>query len=242
MNKRSNKMSQSIASGSNRTKSRRSGKLRKPLKGGLAHYDSGTNNAIARFTSRIMKVNSRFSWPADDYTCIHVRSTRSHASTTSSTTGTCFILDPTLISAGGYVSLGAYSPLVVAMSTSYSRYMVTDVTFKVTLTTPITNGGFLAVGFEPDNSNVSGPPTTVADATTSVHSDLAQVGASAVVHLDPSQYFIDWRPTLTSGGTVPDNQCGVFQVYADSGSTGSVTYLLEVDAKVHFVGFRRLGA
>lgn len=183
------------------------------------------------------KLTSRLSWPEGDCTTIHVRVSRSTASS-SSTGAVAFALDPTNISTTGYSSLGAVSPLVLAMSAAYSRFMVTKCSVKATLVTPITNGGVSALGYTPDNSNVSGQPTSLGDAVGATHSDIAQVGETCEITFDASDYFVDWRPTKTSGATAPDNQCGVVQMWFDAGSSTAANAVYEVDAIIHFAGFR----
>lgn len=209
------------------------------LKGGFARTrleDAPGYNPIIT-TRGMRRINNRLSWPADDCTTIRVRVTTPVVGVT--TVGKLsFALDPTSITTTNYGSLGALSPLILTMSTSYSRFMVTECMFKWTLTTPITNGGFVAMGYTPDNTSVSGPPATVRDATSAAHSDLAQVGASAIIKFDASQYFVDWRPTLSSGAAAADNQCGVVQCYSDAGSTATNSSLLEMDVVVHFAGYR----
>nr|WRQ65551.1 hypothetical protein [Tolivirales sp.] len=209
------------------------------LKGGLARTRRADRPAIGpQFnTGTLRKINSRLSWPAEDCTTVHVRFTRSATSTTA-ISALVIALDPTSITATGYTSLGASSPLVLAMASAYSRFMVTRAMVKATLVTPVTNGGFIGLGYTPDNTNVSGQPSSVQDATSAVHSDMSQVGESATINLDPSEYFVDWRPTLSSGASAPDNQCGVVQWYADAGSSTNAKVIYEVDCLVHFAGFR----
>lgn len=211
------------------------------LKGSVARTRRADRPAInpLPLSGGMRRITSRLSWPADDCTTIHVRATRASASSTN-TAAMVIALDPTNIAATGYTSLGAISPLVLAMSNAYSRFMVTKAMVKVTLTTPITNGGFVGLGYTPDNTNHSGQPTSIQDATSSVHSDVSQVGESAIIRFDASDYFVDWRPTKISGVGVPDNQCGVVQWFADSGASTSTTIISEVDCVVHFAGFRLL--
>lgn len=209
------------------------------LKGSLARTRRADAPSIApNITSgSLRRINNRLSWPADDSTTIRVRST-STITSDSSTGKLSFALDPTAIATTNYGSLGSTNALILAMSTAYSRFMVTQSMFKITLTTPITNGGFVGLGYTPDNTHVSGPPPNIRDATSAAHSDISQVGESAVISFDASQYFIDWRPTLTSGAAAPDNQCGVVQIYFDGGSTTISSVLFEMDVVVHFAGFR----
>ncbi len=208
------------------------------LKGGLARTRRVHNPAIGpHFSSPMRKISPRLSWPADDCTTIHVRATRSAASATS-TGAMAIALDPTSITTTGYTSLGVLSPLVLAMSSAYSRFMVTNCVVNVTLTTPVTNGGYIGLGYTPDNTNVSGQPASIQDATSAVHSDMSQVGETASITFNASDYFVDWRPTKTSGAASPDNQCGVVQWYSDAGASAANTVLYEVDCIVHFAGFR----
>lgn len=209
------------------------------LKGGIARTRRADRPSIPPIitTGGLRRINNRFSWPADDSTTVVVRSTTTVGGATP--TGTMsFALDPTSITTTNYGSLGAVNPLILTMSTSYSRFMVTKCMFKATMTTPITNGGYVGLGFTPDNTHVSGPPANIRDATSAAHSDIAQVGESAVISFDASQYFVDWRPTITSGAAAPDNQCGVVQAYFDAGSSTSSQILFEMEVEIHFAGFR----
>lgn len=211
------------------------------LKGGLARTRRSERPAIGPNISSgtMRKINSRLSWPADDCVTLHVRYTKSTTNTGNPVGGQSLALDPTNIVAAGYSSLGASSPIVLAMSGAYSRFMVTKCMVKATLTTPITNGGFVGLGYTPDNSTVSGPPASLIDATSAVHSDMAQVGESAIIKFDASDYFVDWRPTKASSAVAaPDNQCGVIQIYGDAGSSEDSKKIIEVDCIIHFAGYR----
>lgn len=210
------------------------------LKGGLARTRRAERPAIGpQFTTGAMRrINSRLSWPADDCTTVHVRFTRAATAITNPIGVLALAMDPTSIVSSGYTSLGANSPLVLAMASAYSRFMVTKCMVKTTLVTPVTNGGFIGVGYTPDNTNISGPPTTIQDATSAVHSDMAQVGTSAIINYDASDYYVDWRPTKITGLAFPDNQCGVVQIYSDAGSSVDNKMIVEVDCLVHFAGYR----
>lgn len=215
------------------------GKNDKSLKGGLARTRRADRPATGpQFNGTVRRINSRLSWPSDDSITMHVRVTRNAQSVGSAIGAQAIALDPTSITTTGYTSLGAISPLVLAMSTAYSRFMVSNCMIKATLTTPVTNGGYIGLGYTPDNSNVSGQPSNIQDATSAVHSDMAQVGTSATIDFDASEYFVDWRPTKTSGATAPDNQCGVVQWYANAGSSADCSVIYEVDCYIHFAGFR----
>nr|WRQ65131.1 hypothetical protein [Tolivirales sp.]WRQ65912.1 hypothetical protein [Tolivirales sp.] len=210
------------------------------LKGGLARTRRVERPAIGpQFnTGAMRRINQRLSWPADDCTTVHVRFTRGATAAANPIGSLAFAFDTTSIVSSGYTSLGANSPLVLAMGGAYSRFMVTKCMVKATLVTPVTNGGFIGVGYTPDNTNVSGAPSNIQDATSAVHSDMSQVGESAIINFDPSDYFVDWRPTRITGLSYPDNQCGVVQVYSDAGSSVDNKMILEVDCLVHFAGYR----
>lgn len=209
------------------------------LKGSIGRSQADRSPASGGKKLRIQRFSNRLSWPADDCMTVHVRASNAITGTTA-IMQIAFALDPTKITTTGYGSIGAISSLVEALSKSYSRFMVTNATFKVTLTTPVTGGGYVGMGYTPDNSQASGLPASLTDATSAVHSDITQVGNSATITLDPSDYFVDWRPTLngSSSAEPPDNQCGVVQVYGDSGFTTSSKAVFEVDLLIHFAGFR----
>lgn len=187
---------------------------------------------------KVKRINSRFSWAADD--CLSLTLKATNSSTGGTPAGSVFALDPTSITTSGYSSLGYQFPLIAAMSAAYSRFMVTNLKFTVISTTPITNGGYVALGYEPDNSSWSSPSTALLDVTTCRHSAVAQTGGVAQIDLDPSVYFVDWRPTVASASTgAPDNQAGIVQVLVNAGSTATSSVLIEVEVTIHFAGFRR---
>lgn len=186
-------------------------------------------------------LNKNLSWPKDDMSTFVLRTTISYSSATP--TGILIIgLGPQTIATPGYTSLGDVFPLALNLGKSYAKFMISKASVVATLVTPITNGGYIALGYEPDDTDTSNPPISLSDAATCVHSDMAQVGEPAAIMLNPSLYYNDWRSCDTkTGGATTLAQAGVVQVYANAGITATTAYLIEYEVVMHFAGFRKIG-
>ncbi len=153
-------------------------------------------------------------------------------------------LTPTSISSSGYAGLADFFPLLTGIGTQYCRFMVSRLMVQVVPTTAVTNGGYVALGYQPDDSNTSSPPSALSDVTSALHSDVAQVTEIACIELNPSDYYNEWRQsTITTGLTTFDCQAGVVQVFlSNSASTATGVALIQMEVDIHFSGYRKLNA
>jgi len=144
---------------------------------------------------------------------------------------------------GSYVGLANFFPLLAGVRDQYARFMITRVVVQAVPVTPATNGGYVAVGYQPDDANTSGPPVSIADVTSALHSDVAQVTEIAAIELNASEYFNDWRQcTPVTGSATAISQAGVVQLWAanfESGTSNPVV-LMHIEVDIHFAGFRKL--
>jgi len=171
---------------------------------------------------------------------MRVRGSANIYNTATALSGTLVALTPTTFSALGYFGLGNYFPILLGLVPSYSRFMISRASVTVVPITPITDGGYVAIGYEPDNTTTSAPPATLSDVTTSTHSDVAQVTEMATVEFNPAEYFNDWRLTESNTGSVNSlQQAGVVQVWCTNArSAGSGVAVLQMEFDVHFSGLR----
>lgn len=150
-------------------------------------------------------------------------------------------LTPGTISTAGYAGLGNIFPLLVGLRDQYAKFMITRLVVQMAATTPYTDGGYVAISFEPDDTGVSAPPGTLSDVMSSVHSDVAQVGETAQLALDVCTYFNDWKSCSSGGAAATTYQAGVVQTWSTNArpnSTGVAIMTIEVD--IHFCGYRSL--
>lgn len=177
-----------------------------------------------------------------DETSLKLRSTSSIANSSAGHAQLILALSPVHIGATNYVGLGDTFPLVLGMAPSYARFMITRVVAQLVPTTGTTLGGYVALGFQADDTNTEGPPSSLLDVTTAVHSDVAQVSETACIQFNVSDYYNEWKYSSPSGGSSTNiGQAGVIQlVCVNSGATGDIVALLQLEIDIHFSGYRSL--
>jgi len=152
-------------------------------------------------------------------------------------------LTPGSITTTGYSGLADIFPLLAGIKDQYARFMVSRLKMQLVPTTATTGGGYVAMNYEPDDTNTSSPAITLTDVTSSLHSAVAQITDIAELEVNPALFYNEWRQcTLTVGATTFDSQAGVVQLWcsnANSISTGVAIFQIEVD--IHFCGFRKVG-
>lgn len=176
-----------------------------------------------------------------DVTALRLRTSLSFVNTENNFASGIMALSPRVITTPQYLALGNIFPMLSGMSDQYTHFMITKLTVQLIPTTPMTAGGFVALNYEPDDTNISNPPTALSDVASSAHSDIAQVSEIAGIECNPSDYFNDWRLcTSTVGASTALTQCGVVQLYAsNTGSTGIVAAIVQLELDIHFSGFRK---
>ncbi len=138
-----------------------------------------------------------------------------------------------------YLGLGNIFPMLPGMGTQYAHFMVSHLKVQLVPTSPATSGGYVALSFEPDDTATSGPPSTLQDVSSAVHSDVAQVTEIAGIELNPSDYYNDWRSTTTPGASNQGSTAGVVQVWCSNNSASGVgVAILQIELDIHFSGFR----
>jgi hypothetical protein len=179
---------------------------------------------------------------SDDHMAIRVRNTINLVNTAAGFASYLMILKPQTMSlSSGYFSLGTEFPILASMAEHYSRFMIRGFSATMVPTTAATGGGYVALGFEPDDSSASGPPASLSDVTNAVHSDVAQVTEQANITFNVSDYFNDWKSTYEKSGN-PDSlsQAGVVQFWSsNSNAISTGVALVQVELDMHFVGYRK---
>ena len=174
---------------------------------------------------------------------IRLKTAHSVTNTTAGNASLIIALTPSTIAAASYYGLADYFPLLTGFQSQYTRFMVSRLSVRLVPVTPLTGGGYVAAGYQPDDSNTSGPPTSLTDVTSALHSDIAQVTEIAAFTVMPCDYFNEWRQcTLTTGTTTFDSQAGVIQLFcANTAAITNVAALLELEVDIHFSGYRKIG-
>lgn len=147
---------------------------------------------------------------------------------------------PGSITTPSYYALGDLFPILMGINVQYSMFMITECKAQLIPTTAATSGGYVALGYEPDDSNTSSPPLNLRDVTQSVHSDVAQVTEIAGIEFNPSDYYNEWRTCApTSGLTTSVSQAGVVQLWlSNSAAVSTGVGILQLEVDIHFTGFR----
>lgn len=177
---------------------------------------------------------------AGDETSLRLRASNAVANSLAGAATIILALAPTSITTTGYRGLGDSFPILLGMAKQYSRFMITRVTAQLIPTTAATAGGFVAIGYEADDTNTSSPPTSLTDVTSAVHSDVAQVTEIAGIEFNVSDYFNEWKYTTGSGGSSTSiGQAGAIQIYAiNSGVQHDQIAILQIEVDIHFSGYR----
>lgn len=177
---------------------------------------------------------------AGDETSLRLRSSNAIANSGASASSLILALAPISIATAGYKGLGDSFPILVGMAKQYSRFMITRVTAQLVPTTAATAGGYVAIGYEADDTNTSAPPTSLLDVTSAVHSDVAQVTEIAGIEFNVTDYFNEWKYcTAPSGTSTMIGQVGAIQIFCvNSGALGDQIAILQIEVDIHFSGFR----
>lgn len=177
-----------------------------------------------------------------DETSLRLRSTSSLANSSAGRVQLILSLAPGHSGTLGYIGLGDMFPLLLGMAPSYSRFMITRLVAQLVPTTGTTLGGYVALGYQADDTNTEGPPSSLIDVTTAVHSDVAQMTEMACIELNVSDYYNDWKYSSPSVGTSTNiGQAGVIQfLCVNSGANGDLVALLQMEIDIHFSGYRSL--
>jgi len=126
-----------------------------------------------------------------------------------------------------------------ALCVAYSRFLVKKITITARSVNTTVTGGFVGVNYEPTNSSVANPPSTLQDVSNAVHYTSASAGAPGVISVKPVDYFNDWRYT-EAGTDVPTNslsQMGVSQIYG-VGPSSTLLGIIDYEVECCFTGYR----
>jgi hypothetical protein len=175
---------------------------------------------------------------------VALRLKTSQSLSNSVTNGSSWILGlgPGTIAASGYFALGDIFPLLIGLQAQYTHFMITRIVAQLVPVTAATSGGYVALGYQPDDTYTSNPPVGLGDVASSLHADVAQVTEIAGIELNASHYYNEWRlcSTTTSEATAL-SQAGVIQMFGRNEvpvlNVAVMVFQLEVD--IHFSGFRR---
>lgn len=214
----------------------------KPVKGnptsGLA--PPGRSRAAALMTAGpITRLPPNFGMFADHF-AMRVRTSFALANKTAGTAPFLLVMNPGSISgASDYAGLGNYFTSLAAMTSQYSRFMISRLRVEATPTTAATNGGFIAINYEPTNSTRAIPPVTVRDVLTSTHSDVAQVTQTAAIECKPSDYFNTWLFTIGAAAGDQYDIAGATQIMGVNSEISAINVgLITIEVDIHFAGLR----
>jgi len=146
-------------------------------------------------------------------------------------------LDPGSITTTQYVGLGDIFVPLIAFQETYSRWMVKRMRVETQMVTAATSAGYTAFNYEPTNSTVASPPTTLANVVNSIHHGLATPTIKDGYEVEVSSYYNDWRNTQPVGAT--GSQCGVVQIVGSNTlGDGSTVALMDIEIDVVFAGYK----
>lgn len=190
-------------------------------------------------TTSVVPLPRGFRSKGDNF-ALRLRASQNIVNTAAGLSSNLLAFTPTSIATAGYEGLADLFPLLLGIGKQYSHFMLTRVVAQLIPTTAVTSGGYVALGYEADDSNTSSPPLTLLDVTSAIHSDVAQVTEIAEIALNVSDYYNDWRPVNGAPATsTVIGQAGVIQLFASNSAaiaTGVAIFQLEVD--IHFSGYR----
>lgn len=142
--------------------------------------------------------------------------------------------------ANHYYSLVDIMPMIAGQRDQYSRYAISRCSVHATMVTPVTDGGYVAINYEPTNSKKGGPPTDIVDVLTSNHSDSAMVSQTAFIQANPSQYFNNWAFTNSGSSDDAHEILGVSQIICtNTKANDTPVAIITIECDIHFAGLRR---
>jgi len=203
-------------------------------------YKSKSKNK-QRINTRTM-VPSRYPRPVDDVVSI---TTHTLLNISSSIIGSGPYAAAGLVVLGkgtdavGYTFLNSLSSLFNAMSTCYTRFMVTDL--KVVGRSPAvtfsTGGQFFAASYIPSDSTTENPPNDEDEVAQARHMCVVTPGVSGSFRVNPSDYYNDWKNISDIDDS--DKQAGLIQYYGKSSGAGSGLCILDLEITIAFCGLRK---
>jgi hypothetical protein len=176
----------------------------------------------------------------DDMLPMRLRTSFILANTAANLGSYVIMITPFTVATPGYISLGNIFPALVGLASSYSKCMVTKLDVQATMISPLTAGGYVALGYEATSTSTTVPPTTLLDVTTNIHSDVAQVTESAVISVDVSQYFNDWQAVENNVG-VPGvtREMGAVQLrFSNSLANTIEAVIVQIEIDFYYAGYR----
>lgn len=146
-------------------------------------------------------------------------------------------LDPGSITTTQYVGLGDIFASLIAFQETYSRWMIKRMKIETQMVTAATAAGYTAFNYEPTNSTVASPPTSLANVVNSINHGLTTPTIKDGYEVEVSSYYNDWRNTLPVGQAA--TQCGVIQIIGSNTlGDGSVVALMDIELDVVFAGYK----
>jgi len=145
------------------------------------------------------------------------------------------------VTGAGYIFLDDLIPGFGALCTVYSRFIIKQARVEVRTVTATLNGGFVAVNYEPTDSNRANPPASLSDVSNAVHYSTGTAGAPGSITFKPSDYFNDWKQCVNDSATNDpySTQMGVSQIYGGGFTALTASALLyEVEIEAYFCGYR----
>jgi len=132
----------------------------------------------------------------------------------------------------GFVNV---SSALQSLGSVYRHFRVRGVTIRAFGTTPLTNGGFIAVAYDANPSATA--PTSLQAVTNHVHSGVAPVGEVCEVVVPYSALPQEFKQVTTSAAA-ETNSCGTVQLYGVNNSiTGTTSFMYEVLIDIELKGF-----
>lgn len=146
-------------------------------------------------------------------------------------------LDPGSITTPQYTALGNIFATIIAFRDTYSRWMIKRLRVETQMVTAATSAGYTAFNYEPTDSDVASPPTTLANVVNSINHGLATPTIKDGYEVAVSSYYNDWRTTRPVG--LSSSQCGVIQIIGSNTlGDGIVAALMDIEIDVVFAGYK----
>lgn len=139
----------------------------------------------------------------------------------------------------GYTFLSSMSSLFAAMSSCYTRFMVTDlcVTARAPASTFASGGQYLVASYVPSDANAENPPTSEDEVAQARHMCVTTPGVMGSFRCKPSDYYGDWKNVNDPDDS--DKQAGLVQYYGSTSAANAMISVIEIEVTVAFCGLRK---
>lgn len=189
---------------------------------------------------RVPGIPSRYPNPTGDVVPINMKATFSLAADVGGGIAALLVFGKGTTS-GGYLFLDDLIPGFGSLCLSYSRFLIKRVRLEARTVTATLSGGYIAMNYEPTDSNRANVPSSLTDVSNAVHYVTGTAGAPGALVVNPMDYFNDWKQCVNDSSTNDpySTQMGVSQVFGGGFTTSAaVAAIVEVDVEAYFCGYR----